>query len=301
MGSDLYTEKDKNVRKTYLLMTIFIVFVFFLGWIFSYSLDNYSIFVYAFIFASIMNISAFWFSDKIVLAMSNAKELTTETPEGREINRLVENLSITAGLPKPKVYVINDTAMNAFATGRNPEHGVIALTTGIINRLEKNELEGVIAHELSHIGNRDTLIQTVAVILVGLVALMSDWFLRFSIFGNRRRDNDSKSQLDIILTVVAIVLAILAPIFVQLLQLAISRKREFLADASGSLLTRYPDGLASALQKISQDTEPLEVANRATAHLFIANPFKGKNISKLFSTHPPIEDRIQALMNTKLK
>ena len=301
MGSDLYTEKDKNIRKTYLLMTTFIAFVFFLGWIFSYTLDNYAIFLFAFIFASIMNISAFWFSDKIVLAMSNAKELTTETPEGREINRLVENLSITAGLPKPRVYIINDTAMNAFATGRDPKHGVIALTTGIIARLEKNELEGVIAHELAHIGNRDTLIQTVAVILVGFVALMSDWFLRFSLFGNRRRNNDSKSQLDLILTVVAIVLAILAPIFVQLLQLAISRKREFLADASGALLTRYPDGLASALQKISQDTEPLEVANRATAHLFIANPFKGKNISKLFSTHPPIEDRIQALMNTKIE
>ena len=301
MGSDLYTEKDKNIRKTYLLMTTFIVFIFFLGWIFSYTLENYAIFLFAFIFASIMNISAFWYSDKIVLAMSNAKELTTETPEGREINRLVENLSITAGLPKPKVYIINDTAMNAFATGRDPQHGVIALTTGIIARLEKNELEGVIAHELSHIGNRDTLIQTVAVILVGFVALMSDWFLRFSLLGNRRRNNDSKSQLDIILTVAAIVLAILAPIFVQLLQLAISRKREFLADASGALLTRYPDGLASALRKISQDTESLEVANRATAHLFIANPFKGQKLSKLFSTHPPIEDRIQALMNTKIE
>jgi heat shock protein HtpX len=185
--------------------------------------------------------------------------------------------------------------MNAFATGRDPEHSAIALTTGIINRLEQNELEGVIAHELSHIGNRDTLIQTISVILVGLVVLLADWFLRISFWGGGRRNNDSNGQLGLIIGIIAIILAILAPIFVQLLQFAISRKREYLADASGALLTRYPEGLARALEKISQDREPLEVANRATAHLFIANPFKKLKAESWFSTHPPVDKRIEAL------
>jgi heat shock protein HtpX len=223
--------------------------------------------------------------------MSGATPVEFET--NKELYRVIENLSITAGLPIPKIYTIEDTAMNAFATGRNPEHGVICFTTGLLSRLERDEIEAVAAHELSHIGNRDTLVSTVVVVLVGFVALLADWFRHWAFFGGNR-DNDNSRGNGVIL-IVAIVLSILAPIFAMLLQLAISRKREFLADASGALLTRYPEALASALEKISGDTEPLEAANRATAHLYISNPFKGKNISKLFMTHPPVEERVAAL------
>lgn len=298
---NLYDQKDKNIRRTWILMTIFIVVVVGIAWVFSYTLDNSMIFVWALIGSLFMNVISYWYSDSIVLSISNAKPVDTATSEGKRIYRLLENLAITAGLPVPKLYIIQDTAMNAFATGRDPEHSAIALTTGIINRLEQIELEGVIAHELSHIGNRDTLIQTISVVLVGLVALLSDWFLRISFWGGGKHNNsDDNSRLGLILGLVAIVLAILAPIFVQLLHFAISRKREYLADASGALLTRYPEGLASALEKISQDTEPLEVANRATAHLFISNPFKGGGISDWMSTHPPTEKRIQALRNINI-
>lgn len=288
----LYNEYDKNIRLTWFYITLFLVFVIGVGYVFAGAMQSSAILYVAVAFSTITSVASYWWSDKIVLSMSGAKELTFE--ENKEIYRLVENLAITAGLPTPKIYTIEDTALNAFATGRNPKHGVICLTTGIIARLEKTELEGVIAHELSHIGNRDTLLSTVVVILVGFVALLADWFRHWAWFGGNR-DSDSKSQLQVILMVVAIILSILAPLFAMLIQLAISRKREFLADASGALLTRYPEGLASALQKISGDTEPLEAANRATAHLYIANPFKGKNVTKLFATHPPIEERIAAL------
>jgi heat shock protein HtpX len=297
---NLYDQKDKNIRKTWILMTIFIVVVVGIAWVFSYTLDNSMIFVWALIGSLFMNVISYCYSDSIVLSISNAKPVDTSTSDGKRIYRLLENLAITAGLPVPKLYIIQDTAMNAFATGRDPEHSAIALTTGIIDRLEQIELEGVIAHELSHIGNRDTLIQTISVVLVGLVALLSDWFLRISFLGGGKHNNDDNSRLGLILGLIAIVLAILAPIFVQLLHFAISRKREYLADASGALLTRYPEGLASALEKISQDTEPLEVANRATAHLFISNPFKGGGISDWMSTHPPTEKRIQALRNINI-
>jgi heat shock protein HtpX len=293
----LYDHKDQNIRKTWILMTVFIAVVVGIAWVFSYTLDSPGIFVWALIGSLFMNVISYWYSDSIVLSISNAEPIDTKNPEGKRIYRLLENLAITAGLPTPKLYIINDTAMNAFATGRNPEHSAIALTTGIISRLEQSELEGVIAHELSHIGNRDTLIQTISVVLVGLVALLADWFLRISFWrgvGGRSNNNDN-GNLGIIIGIIAIVLAILAPIFVQLLHLAISRKREYLADASGALLTRYPDGLASALEKISSDTEPLEVANRATAHLYISNPLKGGGAKDLFSTHPPINKRIAAL------
>jgi heat shock protein HtpX len=252
-----------------------------------------------------MSFSSYWWSDKIVLAMSGAKELNHEN--NREVYHLVENLCITAGLPLPKIYLIEDSAPNAFATGRDPEHGVICFTSGIIQKLEKTELEGVIAHELSHIGNRDILLSTVVVILVGFVALMADWFRHWAFWPARNASRsdagggENGNQLRMILMVVAIILSILAPIAAVLMQLAISRKREFLADADGALLTRYPDGLASALEKISADPEKLEAANRATAHLYITNPFKGKNISKLFLTHPPIEDRIKALKGMEIK
>ena len=236
--------------------------------------------------------------------MSNAHEIDHDS--NRELYHLVENLCITAGLPTPKIYVIDDSAPNAFATGRDAKHAVVAVTSGILQKLDKIELEGVIAHELSHIGNRDILLSTIVTVLVGVVVLLADWFMRWTFFGGRRRSNDNEGgQLQVIMMIVAIILAILAPIFATLMQLAISRKREFKADADGALLTRYPEGLARALEKISADQEPLEVANRATAHMYIISPFKGKDgkvgfFTKLFMTHPPVEERIAALRGIKV-
>ncbi|MFA4817858.1 MAG: M48 family metallopeptidase [Parcubacteria group bacterium] len=287
----LYNQADKNTRLTWIYISGFLVFVIGVGYIFAGAMGNSAILYDAVIFSVIMSFGSYWWSDKIVLAMSGAKLVTHEN--GREIYHLVENLCITAGLQVPKIYIIEDTAPNAFATGRDPEHAVICVTTGILQKLEKVELEGVIAHELSHIGNRDILLSTVVVVLVGFVTLLADWFRHWAFF--RKRDSEGGGQLQVILMIVAIVLSILAPIAAVLMQLAISRKREFLADADGALLTRYPDGLARALEKISADTEPLEAANRATAHLYIVNPFKGKKLTKLFMTHPPIEERVKAL------
>lgn len=286
---------------TWIYITGFLVFIIGVGYVFAGAMGNSSILYIAVIFSVLMSFVSYWWSDKIVLAMSGAKEITHE--DGREIYHIVENLCITAGLPVPKIYIIQDESPNAFATGRDPEHGVICLTTGIIGKLEKNELEGVIAHELSHIGNRDILLSTVVVVMVGFVALLADWFRSWTFWGGgRRRNNDSEGgQLQLILFIVAIIFSILAPIAAVLMQLAISRKREFLADADGALLTRYPKGLARALEKISADPRPLKEANRATAHLFIANPFRGKNVSKLFMTHPPIEERVKALRGMDIK
>ncbi|MEI7621867.1 MAG: M48 family metallopeptidase, partial [Candidatus Moraniibacteriota bacterium] len=279
----IYNQADKNTRLTWVYITGFLVFVIGVGYVFAGAMHSSAILYGCVIFSILMSFGSYWWSDKIVLAMSKAKEVTHE--EGREIYHLVENLCITAGLPNPKIYIIEDSAPNAFATGRDKEHGVICLTTGIIDKLEKAELEGVLAHELSHIGNRDILLSTIVVILVGFVTLMADWFRNWSFFGGRNRDEDNGGgQLQMILMVVAILLSILAPIAAMLMQLAISRKREFLADADAALLTRYPEGLARALEKISGDQEPLESANRATAHLFIVNPFKGKKMMKLFMT-----------------
>ncbi|EKE15993.1 MAG: hypothetical protein ACD_11C00057G0018 [uncultured bacterium] len=294
----LYDQADKNIRLTWIYITGFLVFVIGIGYVFAGAMGNSAILYGAIIFSVLMSFGSYWWSDKIVLKMSKAKELTHDN--NREIYHLVENLCITAGLPTPRIYIIEDSAPNAFATGRDPQHGVICFTTGIIQKLEKTELEGVIAHELSHIGNRDILLSTVIVVLVGFVTLLADWFRHWAFFGGKSDDRD-RGQLGIILMVVAIVLSILAPIAAMLMQLAISRKREFLADADGALLTRYPEGLARALEKISSDQEPLEAANRATAHLYIANPFKGKKVSKLFMTHPPIEERIKALKGMDIK
>jgi heat shock protein HtpX len=296
----LYNQADKNTRLTWVYITGFLVFVIGVGYVFAGAMNNSAILYGCVIFSILMSFSSYWWSDKIVLAMSSAKPVTHES--GREIYHLVENLCITAGLPVPKIYIIEDTAPNAFATGRDPEHAVICLTTGIIQKLEKTELEGVIAHELSHIGNRDILLSTVVVVLVGFVTLLADWFRHWAFWGGRRRSNNNEGggQLQIILMVLAILLSILAPIAAVLMQLAISRKREFLADTDGALLTRYPEGLARALEKISADQEPLEAANRATAHLYIVNPFKGKKISSLFQTHPPLEERIAALRGMKI-
>jgi len=288
----LYTQSDKNIRLTWLYITGFLIFVIAVGYVFAGATGNSGVLYFAVIFSIIMSFGSYWWSDKIVLSMSGAKEVTHDN--AREIYHIVENLCITAGLPVPKIYIIEDSAPNAFATGRDPEHGVICLTTGIIQKLEKAELEGVIAHELSHIGNRDILLSTVVVVLVGFVTLLADWFRHWAFWGGSDDDN-KPGQLKAILVIAAIILSILAPFFALLMQLAISRKREYLADASGALLTRYPEGLARALEKISQDQEPLEAANRATAHLYIANPFKGKNVSNFFLPHPPIEDRVNAL------
>lgn len=256
---------------------------------------NSAILYGACIFALLMNIGSYWYSDKLVLSMTGAHPVTRE--QYPELWNIVENLSITAGLPMPKVYVVNDPAPNAFATGRNPEHAVVAATTGLLGLLDRTELEGVIAHELSHIGNRDMLVMTVAVVLAGFVAMIADFFSRALMFGGG--DNRDRHPVFLVLGIVGI---ILAPLAAQLMQLAISRKREYLADVSGALLTRYPEGLASALEKISSYGRPMQRASHATAHLFISDPFGavgkrsiGSRISALFATHPPAEDRIRIL------
>ncbi len=288
----LYTQKDKNIRKTWLLISLFLIFIIGLGWVFSYQFESPVILVAAVIFSSAMSFTSYWYSDKIVLKISKAREI--KKSDNPKLYRLVENLSITAGLPLPKICIIDEMSPNAFATGRNPEHAVIAVTKGLLEKLEKSELEGVLAHEMSHIGNRDILLQTVVVVLVGIVALLSNWFLRWSIFGGRRR-NSGGGKLGAIMVIIGLILAILSPLIAVLIQMTISRKREFLADANGALLTRYPEGLAKALEKISQDATPLKVANKATAHMYITNPFKGKKVSKMFMTHPPMEERVKIL------
>lgn len=296
MSPNLYTHQDENVAKTWILMAGFFGVVLALGWAVSYYFNNPGILLFAVIFAVGMNVFAYWNSDKVVVAMAGAKP--ADEQEYRDLHNLVENLAITAGLPKPKLYIISDPAPNAFATGRNKEHAVVAVTTGLLGMMERTELEGVLAHELSHIGNRDMLVSTVAVVLVGFVTLASDFFLRSTMFSSGGRDSDNKGNP--VLAIIAVVLIVLAPIVATLMQLAISRKREFLADASGALLTRYPEGLAGALRKIGAYSQPMRRANNATAHLYISNPFgaaamKG-GISKLFMTHPPVAERIQALI-----
>ena len=294
----LYTHQKSNVQKTWALMTVFLVIVIIIGWLIGYSTGNPAIVYIAVVIALVMNVFSYWKSDKIALALSGAKPIDLANPEHKELDRLVENLAITAGLPKPRVYIINDPAPNAFATGRDKEHAAIAVTTGIVGMLEKVELEGVIAHELSHIGNRDILVQTVVVVLVGFIAILSDMFLRMGLGGGKREGKGGGAIM-----IVAIVAAILAPLAANLIKLAISRKREFLADASGALLTRYPEGLAGALLKIESYGEGMRKTSHATAHLFIASPFgSGKSkgaksfFNRLFSTHPPTEDRVTALI-----
>ncbi|MAF20088.1 MAG: zinc metalloprotease HtpX [Parcubacteria group bacterium] len=294
----LYTYKDSNIRKTWILISLFLIFIIGLGWVFSYQFESPAILVIAVIFSSAMSFTSYWYSDKIVLAMSRAKEIKKQ--DHPELYRLVENLCITAGLPLPKIYIINEMAPNAFATGRNSKHAVIAVTRGLLEKLEKSELQGVIAHELSHIGNRDILLQTVVVVLVGLVILISDWFLRWTWLGGRRGNREGGGQVQAIMLLIGIALAVLSPLVAILIQLAISRKREFLADASGALLTRYPEGLARALEKISKDQTRLRVANKAMAHMYITNPFRGKKISKLFMTHPPVGERVKNLRGMKV-
>jgi len=292
----LYTQQSKNVTKTWLLMTVFLVVVIGIGFFFAQYYGNPDILYFFVAFALIMNVTSYWYSDKIALSVNRAREIKKE--ENPDLWNIVENLSITAGLPMPKVYIVNDPAPNAFATGRNKEHAVVCATTGLLAILNKTELEGVIAHELSHVGNRDMLLSTVVVVLVGFISILASVFRNTLFFGGGRRSNGDGEEGAIIM-IIGIILSILAPIVALLIQLAISRKREFLADASGALLTRYPEGLASALQKISQYSQPMVHQSSAIAHLYIADPKGsklGKKVSNLFSTHPPIEERIKALI-----
>jgi heat shock protein HtpX len=291
-----YSFKDSNIRKTWIIFTGFLIVVIGVGWIFAQAYNDSAILYIAVAFSIIMNLVAYWKSDLIALGLARAHE--ADHDNNKELYHVVENLCITAGIPMLKIYVIDDPSANAFATGRNPQHASIAVTTGLLSRLEKNELEGVIAHELSHVRNYDTLLSTVVVILVGFISIISNIFMRSMWFRGRSDRNNQNS----IFMLIGVATAILAPIAALLIQLAISRKREFLADASGALLTRYPEGLASALEKISTD-RPLVSAQGATAHLYFVNPFKadesnGNKISfmaKLFMTHPPIKDRVKAL------
>lgn len=292
-----WTHRDSNIRKTWLLMTIFFLIVMTLGWVFSQIYGNPAIFLFAFILSFVMSIASYWYSDKIVIAATGARPLPDA--EAPEVHNIVENLAITAGLPKPRIYIVSSPQPNAFATGRNPEHAVVAVTSGILKMMNRSELEGVLAHEMSHIGNRDMLVSTVVVVLVGVIQLLSDIFIR-SLWFRGSGDRDRGGQAQVILLVVGVVLAILAPIAGMLIQLAVSRKREYLADASGVLLTRYPEGLASALEKLANDNTPMTQASHATAHLWLDDPYQGKKktvgwFAKLFMTHPPIEDRIKKL------
>jgi heat shock protein HtpX len=296
----MYEQIASNKRKSIFLILFFLVLIFALAWAFGQITEygSYAL-IPAVIIALLMTWGSYYYSDKIVLTVSRARPVKKE--EYPYLYNVVEGLAIAAGLPKPRCYVINDTAPNAFASGRNPENAVVVVTEGLLKKLNRAELEGVIAHEMSHIKNYDIRLQTLAVVMVGVVVLLSDWIMRTFLWGGRGRRRDSKGggNAGTILILVALVLAILSPFIAQLLKLAISRKREFLADADGALLTRYPPGLASALKKLAADKEPLEVANKATAHLYIVNPLKkgkrGGGMAKLFSTHPPVEERVRAL------
>lgn len=246
----------------------------------------------ALVFSILPAIISYYNCDKMVLALNGARPATRE--QDLQLSIILENLCIASGLPKPRLYVIQDGSPNAFATGRNPENAVICVTTGLLEKLDKYELEGVIAHELSHIKNYDILLSTIVSVFVGFVVILSDWFTRFAFI--RHRDDDDDNKGNAIIAIIAIAFLILSPIFATLMQLAISRKREFLADASAVEITRNPDGLISALQKISCDPDVLEVANKSTAHMYISNPLKEKK-SDLWSTHPSTEKRIEALRN----
>lgn len=294
----IYTQADSNTRKTWFLLTGFLVFIIALGWLFSYLLNSSAILYFATLLSVFMSFGSYWWSDKIVLSMYRAQPI--EHNKNPELYHVVENLCITAGLPVPRIYIIPEMQPNAFATGRDKNHAIVCVTQGLLNRLDKTELQGVLAHELSHIGNKDMLLSTIVAVLAGVIAMLANMFMRVSFWGgNRHSSNDDNKGAGAILLILGIIAAILAPIAATIVQLAISRKREFLADADGALLTRFPEGLARALEKISSDPTPMRVTNDATASLFIDSPYKGKQknnwFTKLFMTHPPVEERIKIL------
>ena len=292
----MYDQIASNKRKSFFLILFFLCLIFALAWLLG-ELTNLGPqgLILAIIIAVALTFGSYYSSDKIVLAISKARPVTKK--EYPHLYNVVEGLAIAAGLPKPRCYIIDDTAPNAFATGRNPKNSVVVVTTGLLQKLNRAELEGVIAHEMAHIKNYDILVMTLAVVMVGVVALLSDWILRTFLWGRRRRSSKDGGNIGVIIVVVGLVLAIFSPLIAQLIRLAVSRKREFLADANGAFLTRYPPGLASALKKLDADREPLEAANKATAHLYIVNPLKEikGNVNKLFSTHPPIKERVAVL------
>ena len=300
---DIYAHKDANIRKTWGLLTVFFVVVIGFGYLLNIYFDNPVILVIAVVMSVVTSVASYWYSDRIVLAMANARRI--ERKQAPDLYAIVENLAITAGLPVPKIYIVDDQAPNAFATGRNPENAVVAVTTGLLQRLNRTELEGVIAHELSHIGNWDMLVSTVVVVFVGIISIAGNMAMRSFMWGGMRGRDSREGGKNGLVAVLAIIGVILLPIAATLIQLAVSRKREFLADASGALLTRYPEGLASALIKISADPHPVQSASTTTAHLWFENPFKADAIShgktplpwftKLFLTHPPVAERVAAL------
>jgi len=299
---NIYSHAEANTRKTWLYLLVFFLFVIGTGWLMSYVLGSQVILWIAVVLSIVMSFGSFWYSDKLVLSLSHAKPILKK--DNPELYRIVENLSITAGLPVPRIFVIQDAQPNAFATGRDAKHAVVAVTTGLLQRLERVELEGVLSHELSHIGNKDMLISTIVVVLVGIVVLLANLFFRLAFFGGMGgNSNRGGGQARIVMILIALVFLVIAPVLAQIMKLAISRKREFLADASGALLTRYPEGLARALEKINADPHQLKSANDATSHLYIANPFRGKEkkswIHRLFMSHPPVEERVAVLRNQK--
>lgn len=294
----MYRQIEKNRVKTVLLFSLLIIFVLLAGYIFGRAAGcGFWGLILAFVVSILMSFGSYYYCDRIVMAMSRAREI--QESDNPELFHTVENICIGAGIPKPRIYIIDDPSPNAFATGRNPEHSAIAVTSGLLQMLNRTELEGVISHEISHVKSYDILIATLVVVMLGMIVLLSDFFLRFMLFGDEDRDSRT---VGVIFLVIGVILALLAPLIAILIQMAISRKREFLADANGALITRYPEGLASALEKIDRDTHPLRVVNKATAHLFIANPLKehGGFLNKLFSTHPPIEERVKALREMSL-
>ena len=300
---NLYAQAESNTRKTWIYLFFFLILIIAVGWLISYFLQSPVILWIAVGISLLINFFGYWYSDRVVLAISKAKPI--EKKDNPELYRLVENLCITAGLPLPRIYIIDSAQPNAFATGRNAQRAVIAVTKGLLEKLERVELEGVIAHELSHIGNKDILLQTIIVVLVGVIVIMTDFFFRISFWGGfGGKNNRDSGQIRLIMVLISLALAILAPIFANLIKLAISRKREFLADASGALLTRYPEGLARALEKISADDNPLSGVSDATCHLYIASPFRGKEktswLHKLYRTHPLVEERIKILRGMRI-
>ena len=295
----MFEDIEKNKMKSWAIVLLFLVFISIIIYYICMALDLGEVsIIIALIFSILSTFGSYYYSDKIVLSLNKARPATKE--ENLKLVNILDSLVISAGLPcTPKLYIVEDSQPNAFATGRNPENAVICVTTGLLDKLEYYELEGVIAHELSHIKNYDIRLSAVVSVMVGFVVMLSDWFTRISIWGGSR-DNDNNDKGNAIIMIVGLIFLILAPIFGKLMQLAISRKREFLADATAIQFTRNPDGLISALQKISNDPNELKVANQSTENMYIVNPFKGKKkSSNLWSTHPSIEDRIEALKNLK--